>query len=47
MGNDSINKNSNIICRNNHFYRTGGTCILPIRTYNCLIEDNLFDHPGR
>ena len=46
IGNDSINKNSNIICRNNHFYRTGGTCILPIRTYNCLIEDNLFDHPG-
>ena len=46
IGNDSINKNSNIICRNNHFYRTGGTCILPIRTYNCLIEDNLFDRPG-
>ena len=46
IGNDSINKNSNIVCRNNHFYRTGGTCILPIRTYNCLIEDNLFDRPG-
>ena len=46
VGNDSINKNSNIVCRNNHFYRTGGTCILPIRTYNCLIEDNLFDRPG-
>ena len=26
-------------------YKTGGTCILPIRTYNCLIEDNLFDRP--
>ena len=46
IGNDSINKNSNIICRNNHFYQTGGTCILPIRSFNCLIEDNLFDRPG-
>ena len=46
VGNDSINRNSNIVCRNNHFYKTGGTCILPIRSYNCLIEDNLFDRPG-
>jgi hypothetical protein len=36
----------NIICRNNEFYYLGGTSILPQRTYNCLIENNLFDHPG-
>lgn len=43
---DEETRNKNIVVRNNHFYKTGGTCVLPIRTYNCLIEDNIFDHPG-
>lgn len=46
VGNDSLNRNSDLIFRNNTFSHIGGTCILPIRTYNTLIEDNLFDHPG-
>ncbi len=36
----------NIIVRNNRFHRTGGTCVLPCRTYNCLIEQNTFEYPG-
>lgn len=46
VGNDSLNRNMNIVCRNNEFYYNGGTAILPASTYNCLIENNLFDHPG-
>jgi hypothetical protein len=46
VGDEFINRNTNIICRNNEFYYLGGTSILPQRTYNCLIENNIFDHPG-
>lgn len=46
IGNDSINRNMNIVVRNNEFYYNGGTGVLPNRTYNCLIENNIFDHPG-
>ncbi|NIJ44722.1 hypothetical protein FHR24_001161 [Wenyingzhuangia heitensis] len=46
IGNDEINRNMNIIVRNNEFSYNGGTGVLPNRTYNCLIENNLFDHPG-
>lgn len=46
IGNDSLNRNMNIVCRNNEFFYNGGTSILPQRTYNCLIENNIFDHPG-
>lgn len=46
IGNDSINRNMNLVFRHNAFHYTGGTCILPTNTYNCLIEDNLFNHPG-
>lgn len=46
IGNDEINRNKDFIFRNNEFHYLGGTCILPIRTYNCLIEDNLFNYPG-
>jgi len=46
VGNDSINRNMNLVFRNNHFFQTGGTCILPTKTYNCLIEHNIFDEPG-
>lgn len=46
VGNDSINRNMNILIRNNEFSYNGGTAVLPSRTYNCLIENNIFDHPG-
>ncbi|WP_344788609.1 T9SS type A sorting domain-containing protein [Postechiella marina] len=46
VGNDAINKIKDIIVRNNEFYYNGGTAVLPNRTYNCLIENNIFDHPG-
>ena len=46
IGNDAINCNKNLVFRNNEFHNLGGTCILPIRTYNCLIENNIFDRPG-
>ncbi|WDE96888.1 right-handed parallel beta-helix repeat-containing protein [Lentisphaera profundi] len=46
IGNEEINSNKNFVFRNNEFHHTGGTCILPIRTYNCLIENNLFNYPG-
>ena len=46
IGNDMINKNMDIIVRNNEFQYTGGTCVLPSRTYNCLIENNMFYRPG-
>lgn len=46
IGNDSINRNLNILIRNNEFYYNGGTGVLPNSTYNCLIENNVFDHPG-
>ncbi|MGC6430611.1 MAG: T9SS type A sorting domain-containing protein [Jejuia sp.] len=46
IGNDAINRNKDIIVRNNEFYYNGGTAVLPNATYNCLIENNIFDHPG-
>lgn len=46
VGDDAQNRNKNLVFRRNTFEYIGGTCILPIRSYNCLIEDNIFDHPG-
>ena len=46
IGDDQINRNKDIIVRNNEFYYNGGTAVLPNATYNCLIENNIFDHPG-
>jgi len=46
VGTSEINCNKDLIFRNNEFHNLGGTCILPIRTYNCLIENNIFDRPG-
>lgn len=46
VGDDAINSNKDITVRNNTFYYNGGTAVLPNRTYNCLIENNVFDHPG-
>ena len=28
------------------FSYNGGSAVLPNATYNCLIENNIFDHPG-
>ena len=46
IGNDSINRNMNLVFRNNHFYHTGGSGITPGRSYNVLLENNIFDYPG-
>ncbi|WP_170178609.1 hypothetical protein [Flammeovirga pectinis] len=46
IGTEESNSNVNFVFRNNEFHHTGGTCILPIRTYNCLIEGNIFNYPG-
>lgn len=46
VGNDAINRIQDITVRNNNFYYNGGSAVLPNRTYNCLIENNIFDHPG-
>ncbi|WP_430933844.1 T9SS type A sorting domain-containing protein [Saccharicrinis sp. 156] len=46
IGNDSINRIMNVVVRNNEFSYNGGTAVLPNGTYNCLIENNIFDHPG-
>ncbi len=40
------NRQTNFIFRSNEFYQIGGTCILPTRTRNCLIEYNIFNQPG-
>jgi len=46
IGNDSLNRNMNLVFRNSHFYQTGGSCITPGRSYNCLVENNIFEYPG-
>ena len=46
VGNESINRIKDVVVRNNVFSYNGGTGVLPNGTYNCLIEHNLFDHPG-
>lgn len=46
IGNDSINRNMNMVFRNNHFFETGGSGIVASRTYNCLLENNLFEYTG-
>ena len=46
IGNDSLNRNMNLVFRNSHYFQTGGSCITPGRSYNCLIENNIFEYPG-
>ena len=46
MGKTSTKRNTNFVFRNNEFFQIGGTCVLPIRTENCLIENNIFNQPG-
>ncbi len=45
-GKNSDKRNTNFVFRNNEFFQIGGTCVLPIRTENCLIENNIFNQPG-
>ena len=45
-GNSNDNRHTNFVFRNNEFKEIGGTCILPSRVRNCLIENNIFDQPG-
>jgi hypothetical protein len=46
IGEEERNRSMNLVFRNNEFHHTGGTCILPSRTWNVLIEDNLFYYSG-
>ena len=46
MGKTSTKRNTNFVFRNNDFFKIGGTCVLPVRTENCLIENNIFNQPG-
>ena len=45
-GKTSDKRNTNFVFRNNEFFQIGGTCVLPVRTENCLIENNIFNQPG-
>lgn len=46
VGDEIINRNKNLIFRNNHTYKTGGSGITPGRSYNLLMEGNTFEFPG-
>ncbi len=46
IGNDMINRNMNFVFTNNYFNHTGGSGITPGRTYNCLVENNVFENTG-
>jgi len=43
---DSVNRNMNIVIRNNTFFQTGGSGVILSSAYNALIENNDFDHTG-
>tara|TARA_B100000809_G_scaffold266854_1_gene332242 strand:- start:10754 stop:13084 length:2331 start_codon:yes stop_codon:yes gene_type:complete len=42
----SVNRNQNIVVRNNTFYRTGGSGVIMSKTYKGLIENNDFEQTG-
>lgn len=46
VGNDTINRNKDIVIRNNHIFENGGSGITISKTYNCLIEHNLIEYSG-
>ncbi|MCD6596862.1 MAG: hypothetical protein J7L04_04200, partial [Bacteroidales bacterium] len=46
IGNDSVNRNMNIVIRNNHFFETGGSGVVLSSTFNGLLENNIFEYPG-
>ncbi|MEN8247379.1 MAG: Ig-like domain-containing protein [Bacteroidota bacterium] len=46
VGDEMVNRNIDFVFRNNHFFETGGSGIIPSKTYNCLIENNIFEYTG-
>jgi hypothetical protein len=46
VGNDTINRNQNIVIKNNYIYENGGSGISISKAYNCLIEHNLIEYLG-
>ena len=42
----AVNRNQNIVVRNNTFYGTGGSGVIMSKTYNGLIENNNFEQTG-
>lgn len=46
IGNDSINRNMNLVFINNHTYETGGSGLTPGKSYNVLVENNIFEKSG-
>ena len=42
----TVNRNKNIVVRNNTFFQTGGSGVIMSKVYNGLIENNDFDHTG-
>ncbi|MBB3696498.1 Ig-like domain-containing protein [Flammeovirga yaeyamensis] len=46
VGTDKMNRIQDVVVRNCTFDHLGGSSVLPQQTYNCLIEHNMFDHPG-
>jgi hypothetical protein len=46
LGNDSLNRNMDMIFRKNHFFETGGSGILMASVYNGLLEHNIFEYSG-
>ena len=44
--NGSDNRHTDFVFRDNEFKEIGGTCILPSRARNVLIENNIFNKPG-
>ena len=46
FGGPRLNRNENLIFRNNHTYHTGGSGITPGSSFNVLMEGNRFEFPG-
>jgi hypothetical protein len=46
IGNDSLNRNMDMVFRNNHFFQTGGSGMLVSKAFNCLVENNIFEYSG-
>ena len=46
IGNDTLNRNMDMVFRNNHIFETGGAGITLLRACNCLVEDNTFEKTG-
>lgn len=45
-GEEYENRNMDLVFRGNHTYQTGGSGICPSSSYNCLLENNIFEYTG-